>query len=226
MGNLNELEIIETGDGSKSLFLPSLNETYHSVHGALAESRHVFIKSGLEYLCEKQTNITLLEVGMGTGLNVMLSLEFAINNPHISINYHTLEAHPINWQKAAQLNYHHHIAIPNSKILFETLHRSKEITQKSLLNNFVFNKYHIKLQDFTGGPFDLVYYDAFAPNKQADMWETKTFEHLIKSLKPNAHLVTYCSQGKFKRLLKSLEFTLEELPGPPGKREMTRAFLT
>ena len=167
--------IITTGDGSKTIHLPEWNENYHSSHGAVQEAKHVFLKHGLE-LFLGNSEIHILEVGFGTGLNTILTLDAA-------------------------------------------LHSDTTITP-----NFTLTKIQEKLQNqnFKPKTYDIIYFDAFGPRVQEDMWTKEIFQKLYTSLKPGGYLVTYCAKGQVKRDLKSVGFFVEALPGPPGKREMTR----
>ena len=220
-----KIEIITSDDGSSTIFLPELNETYHSTNGAVQESEHVFIKSGLSFLAEKQKEITILEIGFGTGLNALLTALFAEKN-NITITYHTLEPYPLNQEIVSQLNYGQCIKEENANNYFQELHKSNWEEKNKLHENFDFYKYLQKLEDFSiiENKFDLVYFDAFAPNRQAEMWTIEQLGKVAEMMKGNSVLVTYCAKGQFKRDLKSLNFELEMLAGPPGKREMTRAF--
>lgn len=220
-----KIEIITSDDGSSTIFLPELNETYHSTNGAVQESEHVFIKSGLSFLAEKQQEITILEIGFGTGLNALLTALFAEKN-NIKITYHTLEPYPLNEEIVSQLNHGECIKEENANKYFQELHSCNWEEKNKLHKNFDFYKYLQKLEDFSiiENKFDLVYFDAFAPNRQAEMWTIEQLGKVAEMMKENSVLVTYCAKGQFKRDLKSLNFELEMLAGPPGKREMTRAF--
>lgn len=219
-----KIEIIASDDGSSTIFLPEMNETYHSTHGALQESQHVFIKKGLSYLADKQDNITILEIGFGTGLNALLTYLFATQRTN-KLSYHTLEPFPLEADIVAQLNYPQCITKKGVDKLFQELHVSDWNVQNTLHPNFTFYKYEQKLEEFTqlSKSVDLMYFDAFAPSRQADMWTLEQIERVANVMKPGGILVTYCANGQFKRNLKALDFELEMLDGPPGKREMTRA---
>ncbi|UZR95996.1 tRNA (5-methylaminomethyl-2-thiouridine)(34)-methyltransferase MnmD [Chondrinema litorale] len=221
---MKPLKIIETGDGSHTLFNEALNETYHSTHGALTESKHVFIKEGLSYYSEKkpdQKKISILEIGFGTGLNAMLTLQAAIEKD-LEVFYYTLEPYPVETEVIEKLNY---------KSLFELtyqpyynqLHELPWEVENKVVENFSIVKTTTGLENLSfSEQFDLVYFDAFAPRKQPELWEVESLQNAITSLKTKGVLVTYCAMGVFKRNLKSLEMTVESIPGPPGKREMTR----
>jgi tRNA U34 5-methylaminomethyl-2-thiouridine-forming methyltransferase MnmC len=214
-------EIRVTGDGSKTIFLPELNETYHSSNGAVQESRHIFIENGLD-LVEKQGAIRILEVGFGTGLNALLSAGWAETNNQM-IHYIGIEANPLRPELCFQLDYPRHIGQNSEKIYDALIHCDWEMDNQ-LSTHFSIQKREVKIQDFQAiEPIDLIYFDAFGPRVQAEMWDVTILEKMFQSLNSGGALVTYCAQGQFKRDLKAIGFILESLPGPPGKREMTRA---
>lgn len=220
------LQLITTGDGSHSLINTDLNETYHSTHGAAQESQHVFIKNGLDFFIEKNIpdEINILEVGFGTGLNALLTAR-QIQDSKIKVHYTSLEAFPISIDIADQLSYSNHVVFPHSKQLFMSLHESGWNEPVSILANFTLEKRKITLQEsiFRPSEFDVVFFDAFAPNKQPEMWEVGILEKVVQAMKPKGVFVTYCAKGQLKRDLKSFGMIIETLSGPPGKREMVRA---
>jgi tRNA U34 5-methylaminomethyl-2-thiouridine-forming methyltransferase MnmC len=220
---MSSLKIITTHDGSHSLLNEQLNETYHSIHGAIQESNHVFIKHGLDFLKEKNENdpIQIFEVGFGTGLNALLTLEKVLSLKRM-VYYTTLEAFPVEQDTWSRLNYP---ATSESKIWFEKLHRADWDSWVEISPSFHLRKLHATLQHvkLDENHFDLIYFDAFAPNKQPELWELPILQKVTDSLKPGGLLVTYCAKGQLKRDLKSLKLEIETLPGPPGKREMVRA---
>lgn len=223
---MNLIKIIETKDGSHSLLNEALNETYHSTHGAIQESLHIFIKNGLAFFVNKNNceGITIFEVGLGTGLNALLALKFATENK-IKINYHSIETFPIDDEVICQLNYADLISFPDSKNLFQKIH-SCTWGESTAINEFFTLKkqnqsiHKIKLPVET---FEIIFFDAFAPAKQPDMWVFPVLEKVTQALKPSGVWVTYCAKGQLKRDLKSLGLRVETLSGPPGKREMVRA---
>lgn len=212
-----EIQIITTSDGSHTLFLPHLNETYHSTHGALQESKHVFIEHGLKKAAEKNaTEIRILEIGFGTGLNAWLTMQTDLNT-----HYTSLELYPLEKEVWSKLNY----AEGSGTELFAKIHETswneeQKITEKHTLNKISSDLLSVDLSNYL---FDLVYFDAFAPSKQPEMWTEEVFGKIHKQLTPGGILVSYCASGAFKRTLKALDFEVETLPGPPGKKEMTRA---
>ena len=214
-------QLIQSEDGSHTIYLPELNETYHSTHGALQESTHVFIKYGLEEVAKSNNELTVFEIGFGTGLNALLTIQTA-QQLGLTINYHTLEPYPLSEELVKNLNYPSFFK-PNLQQLFYKMHSSafEEVIQ--LTANFYFTKYKTTLQEFNKGvKADVVYFDAFAPNKQPEVWSANNLQKVYNLLKPEGILVSYCARGQFKRDLKALGMEVEALPGPPGKKEMTR----
>lgn len=215
------IEIITTEDGSHSLFNSVLNETYHSVHGAIQESKHVFIKAGLEHRL-RQSNpaqIHILEVGFGTGLNALLTLQHAIGLKN-KFYYTTLETFPLPETIWSKLNYSD--SITNN--YFEKLHASPWEKWQLIAENVELLKMNSSLEiaQLVPNHYDLIFFDAFAPSKQPEMWQLSQLEKIVKSMKAGAIYVTYCAKGQLKRDLKSLGLHVESLPGPPGKMEMVR----
>lgn len=221
-----EVKIIETEDGSHSLYVPSLNETYHSFHGAVRESKHVFIKEGLDFwLSTHQIKASrILEVGFGTGLNALLTMEYA-QSFKVNVLYHTLEPYPLEDHVVRLLNYPEQLQSSASADNFETLHTAPWGTTAAITPLFKIHKHKCRLEDFGAQPesFDIVYFDAFAPNKQAELWTIEVLEKIYQLLASEGVMVTYCAKGQLKRDLKALGFMVDTLPGPPGKKEMVRA---
>jgi tRNA U34 5-methylaminomethyl-2-thiouridine-forming methyltransferase MnmC len=216
-------EIIVTKDGSHSLLHKELNETYHSVHGAIQESKYVFIEKGLQHWLDlnDHRNASILEIGFGTGLNALLTLLEATSRQN-KISYATIEAHPLAKEVWSKLNYASTLGGADH---FEALHALSWDAEHEVLPTFLFKKYYTSLQSVNLLPesFDIIYFDAFAPAKQPDMWTFEMLEKVEKAMKSNGVFVTYCAKGQLKRDLRSLGFEVETLPGPPGKKEMTRA---
>lgn len=212
-------EIIKTGDGSTTLYIKELDETYHSRHGAIQESMHVFIDNGLCYiLSHTQSNtISILEIGFGTGLNALLSLEESKKYLQHQFIYHSLEAFPLNLKLIEELNYRE-----NKEDLLK-LHNCSWNAEQAILKNFNLCKYHIAVQEFnTDLKFDIIYYDAFGSRAQPEMWTESNLLKVASFLKLNGILVTYCAKGEVKRIFKNAGFKVETLKGPPGKKEMIR----
>jgi tRNA U34 5-methylaminomethyl-2-thiouridine-forming methyltransferase MnmC len=218
-----EIKVIISEDGSSTLYLPVLNETYHSLHGAIRESEHVFIKSGLEYVLRSKSKITILEIGFGTGLNVLLTL-LAARKHNLVIDYYSIEAFPLSDEIVAQLNYVEVMGDQSMARDFLKLHSCPWNVKEQISDNFMLTKILSKLEeaDLENINVDLVYFDAFAPSKQPEMWSEENFKKIKAAMNDQGVLVSYCASGQFKRTLKSLGFQLEALQGPPGKKEMTR----
>ncbi|MFN3403769.1 MAG: tRNA (5-methylaminomethyl-2-thiouridine)(34)-methyltransferase MnmD [Cytophagaceae bacterium] len=212
--------LLVSGDGSHTILNSELNETYHSHHGAMQESEYVFIKNGLDLIVEKTINV--FEVGFGTGLNGLLTLHHSCMKAK-SINYITLEPYPLDIRLVKELNYTESTQLSPFKEKFYKMH-SAEFSHEIQMQNFCFLKIKSRLEDYSYVPgfADIIYFDAFAPSKQSEIWDFSNIEKLYAILKPGGILVTYCAQGQFKRNLKQASFIVETLPGPPGKKEMTR----
>ena len=217
------IEIISTKDGSHSLLNTELKETYHSVHGALQESMHVFISHGLDFFSKHQSagTINVLEIGFGTGLNALLALQYAQRTQR-AVHFTSLEAYPLGKAIWESLNYGELLSDKNH---FSRLHESPWATEVALTPNFSLLKIEATLQETAlgAGKFDVVFFDAFGPGVQPEMWELPVIGKIYAAMKRGGVFVTYSSKGQLKRDLRSLAFQMESLPGPPGKREMTRA---
>ncbi|MDF2438884.1 MAG: hypothetical protein K0Q95_3260 [Bacteroidota bacterium] len=224
-----ERKIIITEDGSHSIHIPELNENYHSTHGAIQESLHVFIEAGLKKaLAENLSSVLhILEVGMGTGLNLLLSY-IETREIAVSVNYTAIEAFPLEGEFIQKLNYadllSNSLQVP-VKGIFEKIHSCSWEKEIELSDNFNLKKLKSTLQtaDLKNEFYDLIYYDAFGPPVQPGMWTEDIFLRLYNSMAAGGALVTYCAKGEVKRILKRSGFDVESLPGPPGKREMVRA---
>ena len=217
-------KLITTDDGSHTFEVEDLNEHYHSTYGALAESRHVFIEAGLLYkLGQESEQLNIIEVGFGTGLNALLSI-FETTSNDIRINYFALDAYPLEKELTGQLNYAELIDRPDAEKVFSLLHSSVWGKPVPIGEGFVLNKIEQKLEDYTheGGLADLVYFDAFGPDVQPELWTEEIFEKIAAITRTGGILVTYSCKGSVKRALKSAGFEIEKLPGPTGKREMIR----
>lgn len=210
-----------TGDGSSTLYSEKYGETYHSRHGAIQESMHVFIEMGLAALPPEKQEISILEMGLGTGLNALLT---ALHQGDRKIRYMALEAEPISEEQYRGLNYADSLGGEKSRILLEQIHQFPWDEWKSLQADFQLFKFNGKLQDFeTDQTFDLIYYDAFAPGTQPELWTEEVFNKLFGFCNPGAVLTTYCAKGAVRRAMIAAGFEVERVPGPPGKREMLRA---
>lgn len=216
--------IIETSDGSHTILSDRFQVSYHSKYGAIQESNHVFLANGLHPTAAKQQHISILEMGFGTGLNALLSFREALLN-HWTIVYHAVEAYPITLEQARQLNYNEYLSDLNDPDLLVRFHQQDWNADVTYNDMFTLRKIASKFEslELKEKSYDLVYYDAFAPSAQPELWEANVLKIVYDALKPGGMVVTYCAKGSVKRSLKSLGFLIEELPGPPGKREMTRA---
>jgi tRNA U34 5-methylaminomethyl-2-thiouridine-forming methyltransferase MnmC len=251
--------LIKTADGSHSLYVKELDEHYHSIHGAIQESKYVFIEKGLKHILTKQnfSELFILEIGFGTGLNALLTFMEA-ENLNAKINYTSLEAFPLEIELVNTLNYVEQLSnVPHRKgdapldsasdnpdikneisnqvrndgstekshlrNIFNTMHTSKWETVTPFSKNFTLHKIKKILQQVEfNNTFDLIYFDAFGPRVQPEMWEENLFGKIFDAINPQGCLVTYCAKGEVKRTLKKVGFVVETLPGPPGKREMVR----
>ncbi len=216
-------EIITTADGSRSIRVVEMDENYHSTHGAVQEAMHVFIQHGLRVFSEKQ-QLRIFEMGFGTGLNALLTVQEAIQQEK-HIHYIGIEAFPVSIDMALSMDYEKSVA-PDVAHVFAALHGAGWGSGQRISPFFTIEKIHQKIEDFLPTPssIDLIYFDAFGPRAQAEMWDITVLEKMANLLVPGGLFVTYCAKGQLKRDLKSLGLTVESLPGPPGKREMTRAW--
>lgn len=215
-------ELIQTADGSHSLYLKELDEHYHSIHGAIQESIHVFIHAGFNYFQEKQA-LSILEVGLGTGLNALLTL-IETKKSGKNIHYTSLEAFPLDLNVVQQLNYPALLNAAELKDSFLFMHSCDWNVKQQITSGFTFRKLLTKVQECNfDEQYNLIYFDAFGPRVQPEMWVEEVFAKIYAVLNSNGVLVTYCAKGEVKRTLKKVGFLVETLPGPPGKREMIRA---
>ncbi len=221
---MNNTTIIKTEDGSHTLFVPELNEHYHSVHGAINESQHIFIQNGLKKIMSASKNISILEIGFGTGLNAFLTAIESEKND-IKINYTAIEKYPLDLEKNLSLNYPQLIENNKYSWLFEKIITANWNKQNNLTDNFSINKISLDAEDYLyeADSFHLVYFDAFSPDVQPELWSEKIFRKIFLSMKNNSIFVTYSCKGIVKRALKVTGFEVVKLPGPIGKREILNA---
>lgn len=217
--------IIKTADGSHTLYVPELNEHYHSIHGAINESEHIFIRTGLHQVLKNKNKITVLEIGFGTGLNAFLTCIEA-TKMNATIDYTGIEYFPLTLEKNLQLNYSDLFENNRYDDYFQKI-ISSEWEKPQVINPF-FTLTKIK-EDATkyipeADHYDLVYFDAFAPDVQPEIWTEQVFEKIFHSMKNNSIFVTYSSKGVVKRALRSCGFDVVKVPGPKGKREIVSAF--
>nr|WP_294792946.1 tRNA (5-methylaminomethyl-2-thiouridine)(34)-methyltransferase MnmD [uncultured Mucilaginibacter sp.] len=219
-----DLKIVATADGSNTIFNPQVGENYHSRHGALQESRHVFLKAGLEYFISETgaTAVSVLEVGLGTGLNFLLTADHCTKN-QIQLNYTGIEAYPLSEEMISSTGYQQYVQ-PEIWDVFigsytASLQQSVQINSHCQLQTA-----HCQLLDYKSEvQFDVIYFDAFAAAHQPEMWNEEAIGHTIQFLKPGGVFVTYAITGNLKRMLKSIGLQVQKVPGAPGKREMLRA---
>ena len=216
-------EIVLTEDGSKTIRIIDLDENYHSSHGALQEANHVFIHYGLMEF-KNLDQIRIFEMGFGTGLNSFLTALKA-EELNLKVEYHGIEAYPVSEAELLELEYTN-LVEEQHRSVYEKIH-SVNWNELAVINDhFELKKINEKLEEveLEKDFFDIIYYDAFGPRAQEEMWSVELFDKMYKCLKKNGFLVTYCAKGQVKRNMKSVGFEIERLPGPPGKREMTRAW--
>jgi tRNA U34 5-methylaminomethyl-2-thiouridine-forming methyltransferase MnmC len=213
-------KLIITSDGSHTIFIPELNEHYHSIHGAVQESRHVFITNGLDFCTLNHLNI--LEIGFGTGLNALLTA-LQIDGTRRSVDYTTVEKYPLDDRIVEMLN-HKNISGKRSEMIFSSLHSITWNTAEKITDNFTLKKIRGDINEvIIHGNYDLIYFDAFGPEKQPGMWTIEIFEKVSAVTNTGGIFVTYSAKGQVKRNLRSCGFLVSLLPGPPGKRQMIRA---
>ena len=224
MNDNNDIELKTTVDGSHTLFLSSLNEHYHSTHGALQESQLVFIENGLNHIQPCLKEINLLEIGFGTGLNALLTVLEAKKQQR-KINYVAVEPFPVRQDIIEKLNYAELIGSTEAKGYFKKLHETGWEYPAFLSDYFILSKILAPLESISlrALQFHLIYFDAFGPDVQPEMWTEEVFTKLYDCLKPDGILVTYSCKGTVKRVLKAAGFEVEKLAGPVGKREVLRA---
>ena len=213
-------EIIITADGSTTIHLADWNENYHSKHGAIQEANHVFINHGLSLFYGKN-EISILEIGFGTGLNALLTLLYA-KEKKLKVNYETIEAFPVIISEIQNINFPEQLQV--ERTLFEKLHQLSWEQTHPVTEYFHLKKrkqYFDSISD--SNRFELIYFDAFGPRVQPELWTAAIFKLMHKALKKQGVLVTYSANSNARRALLSVGFQVEKLPGPPGKREMLRA---
>jgi tRNA U34 5-methylaminomethyl-2-thiouridine-forming methyltransferase MnmC len=217
--------LIVTKDGSHSVAIPEWQVAYHSVHGAVQESLHVFIDAGFRHWWQQHASAgrcVIFEMGFGTGLNALLTALEA-ERLQRTVLYEAVEAFPLEMSIVQQLNYCDALQQPNRQSVFELLHTSEWDQLLPVTNNFSLKKVNTSLINFsTSQPVNIIYYDAFAPGAQPELWTEAVFTKLFNMLAPDGILVTYCSKGDVRRAMLAAGFRVEKIPGPPGKREMLR----
>ena len=233
-------KIITTADGSKTIQIEEWNEQYHSVHGAIQEANHVYIKQGLLFCFDRQKpskermdtaetsanssrKLSILEIGFGTGLNAFLTLLQA-DEHQIDVRYTGVEAFPISPDEMAALNYTEQLEVSEKNAIFKEMHTIAWENDTRLTPYFSLHKQQKLFKDITDtNQFDLIYFDAFGARLQPELWTESIFQIMFDALKENGVLVTYAAKGSVRRAMQAVGFTIEKLAGPPGKREMLRA---
>lgn len=214
-------EIIRTEDGSTTIRLADWDECYHSKHGAIREAYHVFIKNGLSLYEGKP--VSVLEIGFGTGLNAFIT--FLESKNHESIDYVGVEAYPVSAEEIKDMNYVQELKAGHYQSVFDLMHHSEWEKEICLSENFRLTKRKLFFHEISDTDrYDLIYFDAFGFRVQPELWSAGIFKLMHNALKQNGILVTYAARGIIKRNLQEAGFRVEKLPGPPGKREMMRAF--
>ncbi len=215
-----ERNLVETEDGSHTLFVPALDEHYHSRHGAVQESRHVFLKMGWENAKLGKEALRILEIGLGTGLNALLTAIEA-ERSGIEVDYVAVEAYPIQPEEYTLMNYPDLVGEEGAAKLFEQIHSTNWGTPRTISPNFRIQKLHEKIEAFDlHQGVDLIYFDAFAPEKQPELWTADIFDKMYRLMNVGGILTTYCAKGVVRRTMQAAGFEVERVPGPPGKREM------
>jgi tRNA U34 5-methylaminomethyl-2-thiouridine-forming methyltransferase MnmC len=214
------IQLSDTADGSHTIYVPELDEHYHSIHGAVQESTFIFINNG--FVVCKANPVSILEIGFGTGLNALLTAIKA-KSGNTQVNYTSIEKNPLGIEISNSLN-HYKYAGENGMEIFHLIHSAPWNTSVNICNNFNLEKIEA---DFTKclltGNYDLIYFDAFGPDKQPEMWTPELFAGIAAVTNKNGILVTYSAKGEVKRRLRACGFDVTLLPGPPGKRQMIRA---
>lgn len=216
-----ERKVIITADGSSTIYLPAWDEQYHSIHGAIQEAKHVFIKSGLSLFFD--TKISILEIGFGTGLNSFITFLDA-SNLNLLIDYVGVEAYPVSVEEIEKLNYVSELKAVEFSNVFSEMHQQEWEIKNEISPKFSLTKrkqFFNEIQD--QNKFNLIYFDAFGAQFQPELWTEDIFKLMYLALKKGGVLVTYCAKGSVRRAMQSVGFIVERLPGPPGKREMLRA---
>ena len=213
-------ELIITADGSHTLYVPEMDEHYHSIYGAVQESQFIFIKNGFEV--SKADPLNILEIGFGTGLNAFLTAIKSMEGKR-RVNYTTVEKYPLPADIIDALNYHTYAGEGTGE-LFRLIHKTRWNSEVNISKNFSIKKIEADVtQSIPDGGYDLIYFDAFGPDKQPEMWSEEVFMRIASLTNENGILVTYSAKGQVKRILKICGFEVTLLPGPPGKRQIIRA---
>ncbi len=214
-------KVILTADGSTTIHLQEWDEQYHSKHGAIQEAKHVFIKKGLSLFSNR--NVAILEIGFGTGLNSFITfLEAPIRQ--ITVEYYGVDAYPVTFDEIEKLNYISELNAKKFRDVYNEMHQQVWEVKNRISPFFSLTKQKKLFKDINDkNSFDLIYFDAFGYRVQPELWTEEIFKKMFCALKSGGVLVTYSAKGSVRRAMQSVGFTVERLPGPPGKREMLRA---
>lgn len=214
-------KIITTADGSKTIQIEDWNEQYHSIHGAIQEAYHVFIKNGLYRFHDRQ--LSIMEIGFGTGLNALITL-LESEKQGLEVSYTAVEAYPVLPEELEQLEYSEVLGAGTLEKPFLDMHQTSWGEVHPISANFLLLKRQTDFRQITYVDlFDLIYFDAFGARVQPELWTEEVFAIMFRALKQNGVLVTYAAKGSVRRAMQAVGFVVERLPGPPGKREMLRA---
>lgn len=214
-------KLFQTADGSNSLMSEQFGVSYHSKHGAVQETQHVFINAAFNHI--SLPKVKLLEIGFGTGLNALMTLQNCRKTSK-EVEYVAVEAYPVSMETVESLDYHTMLKDNTLEQPLKTMHQLETHVLTEIESNFKFEKRIMLFENIDeSNQYDIIYFDAFAPNAQPELWDVDLLAKMYRALKKGGILTTYCAKGQVKRNLKSLGFTVESIPGPPGKREMTRA---
>jgi tRNA U34 5-methylaminomethyl-2-thiouridine-forming methyltransferase MnmC len=214
-------KIITTGDGSKTIQIEDWNEQYHSKHGAIQEAYHVFIDHGLRLF--NKTEVSILEIGFGTGLNALITF---LETPKLELNvdYVGVEAYPVSMEEVDALDYAQQLGVDGLQAPFQSMHSTPWEKRIPIRDDFSLCKQKKDFKDIDAqNLFNLIYFDAFGARVQPELWTEELFVKMYEAAKPGGVLVTYAAKGSVRRAMQAVGFTVERLPGPPGKREMLRA---
>lgn len=225
MSQNDHLQIIVTEDGSHSLYVPELDETFHSIHGAITESKKIFIDYGIQdYLSKESTlKLDIWEIGFGTGLNALCTTQFATQHPNISITLHSIEYRPLPVTLLEKLNHGEMLKLDHD--ISSKIYNAKWDSKEEIVPNMMLCKHLGNAIDFKYSKeiADIVFLDPFGPDKENNpVWEEAYLNRIRSLLKTGGYITTYCAKGKVRRALKASNFIVERLPGPPGKREVLR----
>lgn len=219
-------KIVKTADGSTTIQITEWEEQYHSMHGAIQEAQHVFLKMGLDFFRSENPSaksISILEIGFGTGLNAILTCLEA-QKIELKFDYTGVEAYPVKQEELDQLNYVDLMSVDSAVDIFSKMHQTPWEENHTITPNFKLIKRKQTFQTIKDSEqFDLIYFDAFGARVQPELWEESIFIKMYEALKSRGILVTYSAKGSVRRAMQSVGFKVERLPGPPGKREMLRA---